>query len=415
MTKHRWTRWWADTLFKRLLLLMWAALVISHLCAFFVVRSYTSATDQEPGRGMPTIPRVMPSLPPGGLFPGGPPDGPPGGAQGRPPGRADAPRSAEPETPPGNELPGAFDGGPPMEPGGMGPRRGLPATALWLDYGVRWLIIGIAAWYGARWLARPMGRLAAASTALAGSLGRRVPRPAPLDEERGTLEVQRTAAVFNAMATRLQQEFDAQNLLLAAISHDLRTPLARLRFRLEEIGAPAERCIADVHEMDRLIASVLEMMRDAQQQTPRQRVELRALVQSLVDDLSDQGRAVQLLGDDGDAPMVVLAQRAALDRILANLVGNALRYGGSAVLSLAARPDGVHLCIDDQGPGIPAEQLDAVFQPFYRVEGSRSRETAGTGLGLHIARDLARRNGGELSVTNRPEGGLRAELVLPLA
>ncbi len=111
----------------------------------------------------------------------------------------------------------------------------------------------------------------------------------------------------------------------------------------------------------------------------------------------------------------MLAHSAALDRMLANLIGNALRYGRSADVSVTVQGEHVHVCVDDHGPGIPPDQLEAVFQPFYRVEGSRSRETAGTGLGLYIARDLAERSGGTLTLANRAEGGLRARLVVPLA
>ncbi|MBS0444614.1 MAG: HAMP domain-containing histidine kinase [Proteobacteria bacterium] len=410
--------WWSDTLFKRLLLLMWAALVASHLCAFFVVRSFEHWPEAPGGLGLPP---VMPALPPGalpGIGPGAMPHSGPGGPQGE---RATAPpldaHGGEPPMPAG-ERPqqSGFDTmRPPIEPGGMGPARGLPAIALWIDYAVRWLVIGIAAWFGARWLALPMARLAAASAALAGSLGRRAPAPAPLDEQRGTLEVQRTAAVFNAMADQLRGEFEVQNLLLAAISHDLRTPLARLRLRLEELGPPGARCVADVHEMDRLIASVLEMMRNAHEQAPRQRVDLRALVQAAVDDLADRGEPVRLADADPLPAAIVIAQGAALERVLANLIGNALRYGGSADVALDVRDGRVQVRVDDHGPGIPAGQLESVFRPFYRVEGSRSRETAGSGLGLYIARDLAERNGATLTLANRPEGGLRATLELPLA
>jgi signal transduction histidine kinase len=217
------------------------------------------------------------------------------------------------------------------------------------------------------------------------------------------------------MAQRLQAQFEAQSLLMAAISHDLRTPLARLRMRLEtmEEHAQTARSVADVQEMDALIGSVLEMMRSSHSRAERERVDLSALVQSMVDDLAEEGRPVSSASDM--ASVIVLAQPAALKRVLDNLIGNALRYGGSARVSLVARANEVEVTIDDAGPGIAPEQLEAVFQPFYRLEASRNRATGGVGLGLYIARDLAERNGGQLTLSNRPEGGLRARLVLPRA
>jgi signal transduction histidine kinase len=409
---------WTDTLFKRLFILMWVGLVASHLLAFKI----TMSVQAPPGAGpqsAPTLP-VLPSLPPMGDAapeprpgaPAPPPgtglrDGPPPGIgprDGPPPGYG--PRDGPP--------PDDLRGGPP----GPSPGGGLPAAALWLDYLVRFAAIGVVAWFGARWLSAPMRRLAAASETLGRALGQGR-ATAPLDERRGTLEVRQTAQVFNAMAQRLHAQFDAQALLMAAISHDLRTPLARLRLRLEAIEAlpQAQRCINDVHEMDALIGSVLAMLRDDQAGGERERIDVTALVQSLVDDLAEQGQPARV-AETPDAPAIALAQPAALTRILTNLVGNALRHGGSARVSVAAAPGEWRVLVDDDGPGIAADQLEAVFAPFYRVDAARGRHagaSAGSGLGLYIARDLAQRNGGRLSLCNRAEGGLRAELVVPMA
>ena len=400
-----WRRWFGDTLFRRLFLLMWVALVASHLLAF-TVTTWVHALPGDNPRGGHLLP-VLPSLPPMGaaappsrMPPGEPPRGPARGDDGPPPG------------PPPAGDPGGPGGGGPGAPGGGG---GLPASALWLDYFVRFVAIGVAAWFGARWLSAPMRRLADASEGLSHALadGRQLP---VLDAQRGTLEVRQTAQVFNTMAQRLRTQFDAQSLLMAAISHDLRTPLARLRMRLETLDEQpqTQRCVADVHEMDALIGSVLEMMRETHSRGQRERVDLAALVLALIDDLAEQGQPVQLAGDDA-APAVVFAQPAALKRVLGNLIGNALRYGGSAAVSVSTRAHEVQVLVDDTGPGIAPEQLEAVFQPFYRIESSRSRSTGGTGLGLYIARDLAQRNGGRLALSNRAGGGLRAEFALPLA
>lgn len=361
-----------DTLFKRLFLLMWVALVVSHLAGFLSVQELMG----PPPDGMPHEAGLppMPSLPPMG-----------GPGMDRPP-----------------------DGGPPDD--------SPLGRWLWIDYLVRGIVIGGAAWIGARWLSMPMRQLADASRALAQGLGSH--RPAPtLDETQGTLEVRRTAEVFNAMSRRLHEQFSAQALLMAAISHDLRTPLSRLRLRLEhmEPNAHTERSINDVREMDQLIASVLEMMQlNHGTAAAPLRVDLRALVQSLADDLAEQGHAVTLQNAEATEPAVVPGQPAALNRVVANLLSNAIRHGGSADISVQVQADRVQLLIDDRGPGIPADQLESVFQPFYRVDTSRSKQTGGTGLGLYIARDLARRHGGQLTLANREGGGLRAELLLPL-
>ena len=395
--RQRLQQLFSDTLFKRLMLLMWVALVASHFLSFAAVRSLAGGLGDPPpmhgpaagpdGIGVPPLA----SLPPGLL-----PDG--GGRREPPPGMAG------PDGPPPRDR----------QPGGSPPMR-----SLWLDYLVRFLVIGGAAWWGAQWLSQPMRRLADASRSLGAAIAQR--RPAPkLDEHAGTREVRQAAQVFNKMAQRLHEQFDAQGLLMAAISHDLRTPLARLRLRLEtmEPGPQTERCVADLQEMDALIGSVLSMVRDRHAPQARQRVDLRALLQAQVDDRVEQGLAVRI-ADDSAGDAVVLAQPEALGRILGNLIGNALRHAGSAELSLLGQPGELELRIDDHGPGIPEEQLETVFRPFYRVNSgvnSRGNSTSGgSGLGLYIARDLAELLGGHLTLSNRPEGGLRARLVLPRA
>ncbi len=394
--------WWADTLFKRLFVLMWVALVVSHLCAFLAVHSFVGPPGGTQRNGMP-LPPVLPALPPGALMPDAGPGGPPRGRPGPPPGFEG--------TPPPGDLAAMEGSGPPPGP----PAGGLPAGALWLDYGVRLLVIGLAAWLGARWLSAPMRRLAGASQALGHSLGKASdaqPATPPLDERRGTLEVRQAAQVFNAMAARLVEQFQAQGLLMAAISHDLRTPLARMRLRLEQMHAEqAAACISDLHEMDGLIGSVLDLVRDQHSPAALQRVDVLALVQALADDLGEQGLPVSVQGP----PALALAQPAALNRVLSNLVGNALRHAGSAEVTVSSVRGKTHVFVEDRGPGIPAGQLDDVFKPFYRLASSASAGSTGSGLGLHIARDLLQRQGGQLHLSNRPGGGLRAEVVLPAA
>lgn len=378
-------RCWRDTLFKRLFILLWVTLVGSHFLAFSLVMSQVGLPDgghdggpvrQAPSAWSRLL--IFPSLPPmGGLA-----DGPP-----RPPEHA----------------------GLPLPPQGGRPERGLPGWLLALDYGVRMLIIALAAWLGAAWLSRPMRRLSAAAHGLGEALQRDA-APPKLDEDQGTVEVREAAQVFNQMAGQLQQQFKARGLLVAAISHDLRTPLTRMRLRLETLDhePAAQRCVADIHEMDALIESVLQVFRGAHAGEAMVSMDVLALAQSLADDLVEQGHAVTVEGE----PALARVQPTALRRVLGNLLGNALRYGERAEVTVAVLGDRVLLRIDDQGPGIPEAQLEAVFQPFYRVESSRNRSTGGSGLGLYIARDLTLRQGGELLLSNRPEGGLRVELTL---
>jgi len=232
-----------------------------------------------------------------------------------------------------------------------------------------------------------------------------------LDEQRGTVEVREAAHVFNAMARRLDEQFRGRALMVAAISHDLRTPLTRVRMRLESLeGEPAaQRCIADIREMNGLIDTVLEVFREASASEPVRSTDVLAMAVSLGDDLVEQGHAVTV---DGHAA-IVEAQPGALRRALSNLLNNAVRYGERAQVQVSSGGEGVHVDIDDAGPGIPHDQLEAVFQPFYRLDSSRSRETGGTGLGLYIARDLLQRQRGTLTLANRREGGLRASIFLP--
>ena len=441
----------ADTLFKRLFALMWLALVISHAVAFLVV------TRSNPGGGgrWPTFPSLPPvsfahraAAPASGLAsamqdampgehaPAGMPSPPPDrGGNGAPPewrggpGGPDGPNRPGDMGPPGSPAgppfwnPSARLGGPPPMPanapmdggpGGAGTAsrdRGLPTSAALLDYGIRLLIIGLAAWFGARWLSAPMRRLQSASRTLGQSLSRNE-APPQVDERAGTVEVRETAHVFNEMSRQLSDQVHSRSLLVAAISHDLRTPLTRIRMRLEgnEHDPLTARSIADIHEMDDLIESALEVFRgNGAHEEPSEDTDVHALVQALIDDLADLGQPVGVRGE----PATARVQSARLRRVVSNLVNNALRYGKRADVRVHKLGDAVHIVIEDEGPGIPAAQLDAVMKPFYRLETSRNRLTGGSGLGLYIARDLVSRQGGTLTLENRAEGGLRATIVLP--
>ena len=284
-----------------------------------------------------------------------------------------------------------------------GSAPGQLAAMLVPDYGVRVLVIGAAAWFSARWLAAPVRRLVGASRSLNRNLG----GPAgssKLSEKGATVEVREAAQVFNEMAEQLQGQFRSRGLLMASVSHDLRTPLTRMRIRLEALaGQPeAQRCIADIREMDALIDTALQIFRDSHAHEALQSTDIFALVQSLSDDLQAQGQALTLQGTS----VVMPVQPAALRRVMSNLSGNALRYGVRATVCVLPNSEGAVIVVEDQGPGIPQPELEAVFQPFYRVEASRSPASGGIGLGLYIARDLRQRQGRQLRLSNRPGRGI---------
>ncbi|RTL43265.1 MAG: HAMP domain-containing protein [Burkholderiales bacterium] len=369
-----------DRLGLRLFLLMWAALALSHLVAWgLVTRTLMSPGGPDARGGLP------------GLHAHGP-QGP--GMDG-PPRRGPSPDGMKPASPPA--LP-TFPSLPPE----------LPWRSSVVDYGVRLIVIALAAWWGSRWLARPVRRLVSAAQQLTPALSRGQPAPR-LDEHDGTREVREAAAVFNRMAAELSGQFEERGLMMAAISHDLRTPLTRMRLRLEtgEVEPKVrERCIDDLREMNQLVESVIEVFRPAEA-AALQRVDLSALAQSAVDDLAETGADVRFEGPTA----VVQADPVAMRRVVDNLVGNALRYAGQARVTVDLAAGVTRLVVEDDGPGIPEAELERVRQPFRRVEGSRNRETGGTGLGLYIAHQLVRRQGAVLVLGNRPEGGLRVEVV----
>ena len=244
-------------------------------------------------------------------------------------------------------------------------------------------------------------------------LGRNVDsEPLPL---RGTIETQRASAAFNEMQARLRRLIDNRTLMLAAISHDLRTELTLLRLRAEAVE-PAddrERMLATIAEMEAMLTATLSFAREEATSEPLKRTDVGALVASIIDDLADAGRPVEMGSTTQSA--VAEVKPVALRRALTNLIDNAIKYGIRARVSLAADANSISIAIDDDGPGIPDDQLARVLQPFVRLETSRSRETGGMGLGLAIAASVADAHGGALQLANRREGGLKATLELPRA
>ena len=257
-----------------------------------------------------------------------------------------------------------------------------------------------------RWATRPLNALADA----AGELGRNINRP-PL-EEKGPVEVARAARAFNTMQARLAGYIRDRTRVLAAMSHDLKTPITRLRLRSELLDDPQLRAkfTGDLEEMESMVGATLNFLRGMENGEPVQPVDIMALLESLQADMAETGGQVTV---EGHARVPFPGRPQALKRCLANLLENAVKYGKSAAVAIADNDSRLEIRIQDEGPGIPQSELEKVFEPFYRVEGSRSRETGGTGLGLTIARSVAEAHGGSLVLRNRAEGGLEAVLVLP--
>lgn len=257
-----------------------------------------------------------------------------------------------------------------------------------------------------RWATRPLSALAAA----ADDLGRNINRP-PL-EESGPVEVARAARAFNTMQARLSGYILERTRVLAAMSHDLKTPITRLRLRAELLDDPQVRArfTGDLDEMEAMVGATLEFLRGQESGEAVRPVDVMALLESLQADMAELGGTVTI---EGIAKAPFAGRPQALKRCLANLLENAVKYGQTARVIVNDRDSRLQILVQDEGPGLPEGDLERVFQPFYRIEGSRSRETGGTGLGLTIARSIAEVHGGSLVVRNRETGGLEAILTLP--
>ncbi|TAK88375.1 MAG: HAMP domain-containing protein [Betaproteobacteria bacterium] len=257
-----------------------------------------------------------------------------------------------------------------------------------------------------RMTTRSLGELARA----ADTLGENLEGP-PL-AERDPSEIRRVIAAYNRMLARVRAQLAERAWLLGAISHDLQTPITRMRLRCETLSdaharAKMER---DLNEMAAMVGSTLEFFRALGSETRRRPVDVRALVETVCEDRRESGESVTLNG----APHARYhADPQSLRRCIENLVGNAVRYGGAAEIGIEDDAKQLRISVRDCGPGIPEEQLERVFEPYYRVEASRNRASGGTGLGLSIARNIARWHGGDIRLCNAPGGGLIAELTLP--
>ena len=265
----------------------------------------------------------------------------------------------------------------------------------------------LSAW-AVRRLTQPLASLADAATGLAQSLDR---EPLP---ESGPREVAQAARAFNAMQRDFKRTLDTRAQALAAVSHDLRMPITRLRLRLERLeeGELRNKMDDDLTEMDGMIGNTLEYLRAGSIVEKACKIDLDALIESVTEDVTSLGATVR---HHGHASAPVTARPLALRRCLTNLMDNARRYGGGDIdISITEQGKRLLVAVEDRGPGIPESELERVFEPYVRVEVSRAKHTGGTGLGLAIARAIARSHGGEVTLENRPGGGAKATLSLPL-
>jgi two-component system, OmpR family, sensor kinase len=262
------------------------------------------------------------------------------------------------------------------------------------------------AWALARRIAKPIGSFAAAAERLG-----RDPRAAPMPLG-GPSEIAEAAAAFNQMQAQLNRYVDDRTTVMGALAHDLRTPLMRLGLRLEDTPDKVRgACEGDIRDMQAMISATLAYVRDTGQPGLRRPLDLRSLAETVTDDLADRGEAVTLAPGD---PVVVEGNAAALKAMVTNLVSNALKYAGSAEVSLCQAAGQARLEVRDRGPGIPEDDLERIFEPFFRGERSRNRDTGGLGLGLASVRAVARGHGGEVVLENCADGGLCARVTLPV-
>ena len=289
------------------------------------------------------------------------------------------------------------------------PQR-LPTAFRWLQLGTSIASICLVSSVLSLWAARRLSRSLARFVAAAEEFGRSAEAP-PIPEV-GPVELTIATKAFNRMQERLRRFVRDRTQMLAAISHDLRTPLTRMRLRAEFVDDEEQRSkmLHDIGEMESMISATLAFARDDATREPRREEDLDELVDNLCQSLGETGHDVAY---EAVGPVAIRCSPMALKRALGNLLENATKYGQRARTKLIQGAGQVAIEIDDDGPGIPEDMQEAVFQPFFRLETSRNRDTGGVGLGLSVARTIIHGHGGELTLANRPEGGLRATVILP--
>ncbi|MGA0606931.1 ATP-binding protein [Phenylobacterium sp. VNQ135] len=276
--------------------------------------------------------------------------------------------------------------------------------ALWFVLSA--LAMAPVAWIFARRLSAPIKGFASAAERLG-----RDPTAPPL-ALKGPTEIAVATGAFNEMQTRLRRYVEDRTAMVGAIAHDLRTPLTRLRFRIE--GLPEEqraKFASDLDQMEEMIAATLAFVRDTSRAGERTPLELSSLLESLCDEMAETGAPAEM--EPGEK-VVLEGDPMALRRLFANLLENAVKFGGRARARVFRDERNAIVEIEDDGPGIPLQDAEKVFEPFYRREPSRNRKTGGIGLGLAVVRSIARGHGGDVDLVNRAEGGLTARVLLPL-
>ena len=291
------------------------------------------------------------------------------------------------------------------------PPRPWHAPSFILAFALMTVAAALLTLWAARRLTAPVRVLAAAAE----RLGRDVNAP-PMAVD-GPSEIAAAASAFNTMAARIRRFVQDRTFLVTAIGHDLRTPITRLKLRAEFIEDDEQRrkFIADLDELDAMVSATLSFGRDVAGTEPVSSLDLPALLRTVLDEAADAApERADVLAYEGPEHLTVQGRPVSIKRAMANLVSNALAYGGSAKIRLRLPHGGmVQVDVADNGPGIPPADIDRVFEPFHRLEDSRSRETGGTGLGLPIARNIARAHGGDVTLANQASGGLVATVLLP--
>lgn len=290
----------------------------------------------------------------------------------------------------------------------------MPPVARWLPivFTFQLILVVLCAWLAVRQVIRPLMRFTRAVESLEPAVGN-----PPAMPEQGPLEVQQAARAFNSMQRRIQGYIRQRSQILAAISHDLQTPITRMKLRIEMAEEPAlrDRLMQDLDDMTQLVREGIAWARSSESlEEPLLAIELHAFIDSIACDYLDVGKNVRFMQPAGVFSLAARPQ--ALRRVMTNLLDNALKFGGSAEITLNhPNSQSVTISVADDGPGIPEDELEAVLQPFYRVESSRNRSTGGTGLGLAIAAQLVGQSGGKLTLSNREGGGLQVNVTLPVA
>ncbi|WP_114417285.1 ATP-binding protein [Marinospirillum perlucidum] len=289
----------------------------------------------------------------------------------------------------------------------VAPPQGPPwSSRVWLSLVVTAVLVALAVIISVGRLIQPLKKLSEAAR----SFARGQPRPI---KPSGPRDLQEVIQAFNSMQEQVGQQLEERARLLAALSHDLRTPITHMRLRVELLpdGQDRDKLLASLEAMQQLSETTLDFVRGSNHEAKKP-VDIQALLQSLCDDYADQGQAVDYRGGPG---LIIPIRTQALRRALQNLIDNALKYGQRAKVMLEVDKLEVKITITDEGPGIPEKEREKVFQPFYRLEASRSETTGGSGLGLAIARSLIQQQGGQLTLDSRPDGntGLVASIQLP--